>query len=710
MQREQIKNINNFLEDWPTEDSLLSPIMNSIKHNRFESGSVKFLFCDNKEEKGFWVQNIGRFVHLYIFSTLTEWSHQYDLVTEERRKNFLSFYKEAILSEMSNFISQIDIIPKSIHSVIGVIIDAYFWEENMDTPYLSIITRMPQKFSHDIYQQYRSVLETYLTAKGVDYLDANICKIINYLNATDVIIGKAECFLLLLRRMSGFDNNTSISTILKLISHNRCSFDTFRKIICFYIENYNIYKEDSYFSFCNSSKEFEFWKKNSSNYSFALLYFVLQEWRCNDETSIELNWRGLFSNDSHTIQMEQEMKSLKTMIVDKSNSLPKAIVENIGFMIEDYCWKKYNEVPSLITIVVFSSSFVEKYQRLLLCDVKDNLQNFINKIDCFLQFCLILDSNATYVRSNLLELLELTCNNESEKLENILELYPYYGDDFGLTLLQFCQQNHSVYKLSKQAISKYKYHLFVDSWMSVIHKRLEENGKPYSIELCERTSSYMRIIEYLESRHFIFWDKCERSTTQVINDIRKESPRKMRDPVRDNVQAKTKEISIKEKEIIYNNIKSFLSNTLKEGIHLFINETKEQEEGKGKKIELTEDVFKVVYKNLVDNYANKPLPDFSFDTTSSFYWYADRVARVWVFWRAGLSDYINSSASIRDEQRESIKEKFDTFVWGAIKSDVLAWCRSYYRVEDSSCASTDSMLYDNSYYDDNDLKGSERVG
>lgn len=711
----EINEIEEFLSEWPSEESLFSPIINNIKHDRYEDGHVKFLFCDSEEEQLYWKRQIGKYLHLYVFSLLKEWGENNNSsIIRKRCMSFWKFYKDSIQSENYNFLLEIGSVPISIHTRIGFLMDSHLWIDNLYAPYLSVLTNKSMHlFTNDLYLKYSLLFEKYLKTISADFVDSKIKNLIDFCNSTDIIICKGKCFSLIVNKLGG-EEHGGVVNALKSISYNRCSLETFKTIICYYFQNYTIYREKSYISFCNESKAWCFWKENAVSYSSALLYFILKCW-AHDNNALELNhWLGILSGEEHVTELETEMKKLKEKINSHYNDIPKTIVEEIGFMIEEYFWERYHEIPSLLKSIVFSSDYADKYQMLLLDDVKyklkNNLQVLIDKIDSYLQFCLILDSNATFKRTNFLRVLELTCDSESENIENILELYPYYGDDFGLSLLGFCQQNRLKYKLSKQAISRYKHHLFVDSWMSAIQERLEKNEKPYNIELCERTYWHMRIIEYIESRHDIFWSKCECSATQVINNVWKEDPWDKREPVRNNIIFKTKELAQKEKEIIYNNIKPFLLRTLKEGINFFIYETKELEEEKGKKTELTEKVHKVIYKILVEKYANKPLPSFSFDTTRIFYYYADKVARVWVSWEGPFSDVIKRS--IGDAERESIKETFDSDAWSTIKNDVLTWCRSYYSEGVYSCSSTDSMADDNSDYnfDDDDLKGSERVG
>lgn len=672
--------LTDFFEDWPTEDSLLSPIMNSINHNRFEYGSVKFLFCDNKEEQDFWVHNIGTYIHLYVFSILTEWSHQYDSITEERRRNFLSFFKEAILSEIYSFVSQINITPRRIHSAIGIIIDSYLWEEKMEAPYLSTISSMPQMLTNDTYQCYCHLFENFINTKSVVFLDENVCNLLHFCSETDLVVDKRDCFLLLLKRFSGINtNNDGLSKILQSLSVGRCSFNSYKEIICFYFTNYNNYKDHSFISFCNKPNEIYFWREYLSSYSFAFLYFILQEWLHENSNSIELNhWLGIITNGEAANKMEEEMKSFKTIIVNKCQSNSQAIVDNIGFMIEEYFWIKKNEVPSLLNSIAFSSHTVDKYQKLLLDSVKNKRENFFSRIENYLLFCYILDSNATFKRNSLLEVLELTSDNESEKLDTILELFPYYGDDFGLSLLQFCNDNQKLYKLSKQTILKYKFHLFVDSWRFEISKRLGENGRPYSVELCEKTASHKKIVAYLNHRHPIFWNKCDQMSRSVIEKIRYENLDLKRTPVEDRVSSRAEELSRKEKKLIFQKIEANPKEALKEAIWAFLMETKQLAESNGKKINLTEDVSKVLYNFLIEKYTNFDTPEFPYETEAAFDKYGDKVARVWIRRYLIGDDEVSTRDQISSDKFTSIEKTFNEFVWDRIIGDIFEWCKKIY--------------------------------
>ena len=695
---ETLKSIrSNYGEEHPNKSFLKDVLCNIVDDNNFLLGDIVLPYCDDEQVRLFWKKNLEKFdyIHLFPYLVLKLWKNQNpeSELLEKWIESYENEFYASLIKEIEPFISNIasiDVLPPLYVVDVGFIIDSFEWRKNKVLPYFTQFAHNKNLFSDALYDKYVLLLCNSLEKCSQNLSSSDILKMLDYSKTTDIIVRKRACLTAIAERLSGKESNKAdLTTMLMSVLQNRCDFDTYKKVMVFYCENYDLYRDQSCLSFCDNSNEVAFWKENASGYSFILLYLILKEWNGESEKNEELKyWLGLLSSEENSDKFETEMRSLKSQLVDNYKAFPKTIAEKIGFAIDEYFWKKNYETPSLIKSIDISSLYVNKYQGLLLDDAKKNPQKFINKIDCYLQFCRVLDDKEIIAGSNLMELLAITYDGESEQLGEMLMSYPYYGDDFGLSLLHFCKKNRSFYKLSKQAISKYEHHLCVDSWMSVIQERLEESGKPYTRNLCMKTSSYMRIVEYINSRHSVFWDQCNQMAAQVVSEVKNLDPAGKREPVRDGVQTRTAGLMKKEKELIYNNIKSFLFDSLKEGILLFINETKEEEEFNGKKLNLTDKASQVIYKYLVDNYANKPLPQFSFEPSASCYWYADRVARVWVFWIMLAEDTINESYEVTDEQRKSIRENFDKYVWKVIEDDVLGWCRNYYDSSESTSKST----------------------
>ncbi len=711
---DKLKSIrSNYGEEHPNDYFVKDILCNIVDDNNFLLGDSLFPYCDDEQVRSFWKNNLEKYeyIHLFPYLVLKLWQNQKpeSELLEKWIESYENEFYPSLTKEIGPFISYITstIVLPSLYVVdVGFIIDSFEWRKNKVLTHFTQFAHNNNQFSDALYDKYVLLLCNSLEGLGQNLSSYDIPKMLDYSKATDILVCKRACLTAIAERLSGKEGSmTALRAMLMSIPHNRCDFDTYKKMMVFYCENYDLYKDKSCFSFCNNSNEVAFWKDNASVYSFILLYLILKEWNGASENNEELKyWLDLLlSSGENCVQLETEMRSLNSQFVDNYKAFPKTIVEKIGFAIDEYFWKEYNEIPSLIQTVGSSDLYAAKYQKLLLDDAKNNPRNFIDKIDRYLQFCLILDTNATFARPNLLELLAITYNGESEKIGKILESYPYYGDDFGLSLLHFCKKNRSFYKLSKQVISKYENHLCVDSWMSVIQTKLGKRGKPYSVDLCVKTSSYMRIKEYINSRRTVFWDQCHQIATQVVSEIKKLDPVGKREPVRDGVQTRTREHAKEEKELIYNNIKPYLFDSLKEGIMLFVNEIKEEEEFNGIKFNLTDERLQVIYKRLLDKYANKPLPHFSFEPSESCYWYADRVARVWVYWIMLSADTINESYEVTDEQRKSIREKFDANVWDVIENDVLRWCESYYNSDSSSDTSESSSSYSFSSSDDYDI-------
>lgn len=698
MDERQLLIIEEFLSDWQSEDSVLSPIINNIKHSRFEDGHVKFLFCNNEEEQLFWKQHIGKYLHLYVFSLLKEWGDNNSNTVEKRCLSFWQYYKDSIKCEYYNFLLEICSVPISIHTKIGVLMDSHLWRENLETPYLSVLTsKLKYLFTDDIYLKYSLLLEEFLKTKSIDYVDLKMQNLIDFCNSTDIIISKEKCLSSIVNKF-GSNNGGGVITMLKSMPHNRCSLESFKTIVSFCFQNYTTYRGNSYIPFCYESDACCFWKENAFSYSTALLYFSLKFWTRDNNNALELNyWLGMLSSGGYVVTLETEMKNLKDKIVSFYNDIPQTIVEEIGYMIEEYFWGKYNDIPSLIQFVVFPCEFVEKYKKMLLDKVNNNLKDYQEKLESYLQFCLVLDSNATFKKSTFLEILELTCDNESEKIANILELYPYYGDDFGLSLLQFCIDNQELYKLSNKTISKYTFHLFVDSWMYEISKRLGENGRPYNVELCEKTVSHKKIVDFLNHRHPILWNECNQKSKEIVNKIRGEKLTDKRSPVEERVKDMTKELTNREDRLLSGCLKPLIKEALKEGVQNFIIETESLAKNKGKKIPLLEDVSNTIYDYLIRQYLNFDVSEFPGDTGVLSGLYGDKVARIWIRRYMIGDDEVSWESSLSSEKIAGAKIAFDYYIWNNIYDHVIAWCEQNYGKKEP-----EEVYYSSDNYDDND--------
>lgn len=702
---------SNYGEEKPNESFLKDVLCNIVDDNNFLLGDSFLPYCDDEQIQSFWKNNLEKYdyIHLFPYLVLKLWQNQNpeSELLEKWIESYENEFYSHLAKEIEPFISciaSIGVLPSLYVVNVGFIIDSFEWRKIKALPYFTQFAHNKDLFSDALYDKYVLLFCNSLETWSQDISSSDILKMLDYSKTTDIIVHKKACLTAIAERLSEKESSKAdLTTMLMSIPHNRCDFDTYKKMMVFYSENYDLYKDQSCFSFCSNSDEETFWKDKASIYSYVLLYLILQEWK--EESGMledQKYWLDQLSSGENSVLLEKEMRSLKSKFVDEYNLFPKSIVEKIGFVIEAYLWKKYFETPSLIQSVEFSDLYVAKYQKLLLDNAKNNPQICIDKINSYLHFCLVLDTNASFSRSNLLEFLAITSGCKPTKIGKILESYPYYGDDFGLALLHFCEQNQSIYQLSKQAIAKYKFHLYVDSWMSVIKERLGESGKPYNENLCMKTSSYECIVHYMASRFTLFDIECAQVVDQVLNEVKNLDPAGKREPVRNGVKTRTEELCKRERKIIYNNIKTLLADSLKEGILLFISEIK-KEEVKGKKIKLTDEVSQVIYEYLVDKYANKPLPLFPFEPSTNCYGYADRVARVWVSYYRLAADEIKEQYQVSGEQAESIKESYYKYVHNVLLADLVSWCRSYFDPDSSSDTSGSSSSYSISSSDDYDI-------
>lgn len=485
----EIKIVEGFLEDWPGEKALLSPILVNIKHGRYHDGSVEFAFCETSEECEFWKKDIEKYLYLYVYSLLTEWSDNASLIIKKRLNSFIEVHKDKILCDITDFVSRLNTVPLSIHTKIGFIADSYLWKEKLEIPYLTALV---------------------------------------------------------------------------------------------------------------------------------------------------------------------------------------------------------NAFPSLLNSDSLPSSFIDGYKNLLL----NNMWNYQNEIEKYLQFCYVLDSRTKNKKTALEEMLAMTCDKKFDKLENFLPVYPYYGDDFGLALLDFCKKNKSLYKLTSEIIAKYEFQLGVESWLTEIREKLGKDGKPYSVELCKRTSSHKHIVTFLNDCHNPFWDDCNNMAMSVVEKVVKgqNEESSKRSFVRNSLYDGIKKIGGEAKRLMFNKVNSLIVNAKEESVLLFIDEIEKEAMEKGKNIKMTTKVLTEIHSKLISEYVSNNVPEPSLDFDGGFP-YAKKVAETWVTWWA---ENVRNANEISKEQYDDIKNVWNTSVWEIIQNDINGWCESFYGDAniDSSSSYVETLTYD----------------
>lgn len=707
---------SNYGEEHPNESFVDDVLCNIVDDDNYYLGNILLPYCDDENVKSFWKKNLNKdnYVHLFPYIVLELWQNQnsesefLNSWIESYEKEFKSFLIDEIGFFLENF--RDDLLPPNYVVEIGYIIDSFQWLKLKLCPTFTTYACNKKLFTDDLYGKYVLLFVNSLEGYSQDTMLCTIQTLLKYASTTDIIVHKKECFIAIVERLSNVGKrDAELSEILMSIPQNRCNLDTYKEVIAFYLKNYNVYKDRTCFSFCRHYGEEDFWRNNVSAYNYVALYVALKEWN-DDYNVVELKyWLGMFSSGEISVLLEREMKTLIKQISDDTNNVPKSITEKIGFIIEAYFWERYYKIPSLLKSIVFSSDYVDKYQRLLLDDAnhksKNDFQVLIERIDSYLQFCLVLDSNASFMKSNFLIFLELTCNNESDKLVSILALYPYYGDEYGLTLLKYCIDNAKLYKLSNKDIDKYNFRLSVDSWLTEIKRKLGNNSVPYNSELCKQTCSHNKIVEVINSKQSALWDELCKMTIDVVDDVRIENPSGKRIPVRNTVYSKTKEICTNSKKEIFSSLHNLLIDAKKEGISLFIDMCKEYALKNGKKIALTQKVINTINDYLVEHYIDETIPSYSMDFEKG-YGFADRVAREWVnYWMLASDDMMEK---ISENQLNRIRDSFNTFVWEPMKDELIQLCTNFYGYAtwdfDSSTSNYNSSYGDNysSDYDNDD--------
>lgn len=109
MNATQINEMLLFLEDWPTDDNLSSPFINSILHKQYVDGNLNYLPYEDDLAASFWFEHIASCSHFYVYAILNKWQIEStsNLVAQRKDTYSIKFTKE-IVQEMEQLLSYLE--------------------------------------------------------------------------------------------------------------------------------------------------------------------------------------------------------------------------------------------------------------------------------------------------------------------------------------------------------------------------------------------------------------------------------------------------------------------------------------------------------------------------------------------------------------------------------------------------------------------------
>lgn len=225
-----MKAINNLkyiheLLDKEDDYSLLERILDDIHDNkRLNSGEDKHVVyylqvCDDEKsgEKDFWVNNIRRLCHLYVYAMLFNWNEQWpeDVKLKERLESIQSSFSNEIATEIKLFEdNKSEEDPSAILWEVKFITDVLQWKCKKEVPQFTeeqtlYLLSNPQK------------QERYLYLLNNENLDTVIKNLENYLRfciVIDNMQGDTKCLTSFVKRLYGKEDTINFNEMLKNIS------------------------------------------------------------------------------------------------------------------------------------------------------------------------------------------------------------------------------------------------------------------------------------------------------------------------------------------------------------------------------------------------------------------------------------------------------------------------------------------------------------
>lgn len=105
MKEQRLKNILDFLNDWPTDESVSSPFVNNIKNGRYSDDVLDYLPTDDKFFVEFWSRHIASYLHFYVYTMMHTWISETSSDTVlQREKSYVNHFFDTVVEEMNGLL------------------------------------------------------------------------------------------------------------------------------------------------------------------------------------------------------------------------------------------------------------------------------------------------------------------------------------------------------------------------------------------------------------------------------------------------------------------------------------------------------------------------------------------------------------------------------------------------------------------------------
>ena len=222
MEEKKMEGITLFLNRFPKDAPLLSIIINSITHEEFSysrSGQiVEFPFCDNKNNRDFWRDNICTYAHLYVYAMLFRWSKETgseDIL--KRYDGFVGKFFDRIIIDMSTFLShrldneeETDAIPDTLMNSMEYVVVEFLCKHLFD-PELIIAFERNGQLTALLYERYLKMINTDVQTADIEKLSGQLTTILeSFKKVGENIKHCRTCIISIIERLCNEDKYSSL--------------------------------------------------------------------------------------------------------------------------------------------------------------------------------------------------------------------------------------------------------------------------------------------------------------------------------------------------------------------------------------------------------------------------------------------------------------------------------------------------------------------
>lgn len=356
----------------------------------------------------------------------------------------------------------------------------------------------------------------------------------------------------------------------------------------------------------------------------------------------------------------------------------------LSMLVDQYSWRRYHYAPNQTEVIkgkglLYNKDEIKSLAEDYILTLQDSIKNadvfFVTDTNKVLSYCINVDSLVENGKC-FYNVLKNLIKRDNLSLEEILVSLPFYGCEFEKELLTFCKLNRSLYNISSTVIQKLEYKYIFNLMTGKTEEEIikSANRFPYNANEGKQTKIYDELLSYVDTRHDLFWKRCNSSVVDIINKSRElDKWTDKRDWARPKISRIIKEKYLKEIEYIIQKSEQKILQIKGECINKFVDNVFKDFSNV---LEIDNQTIAQASENIKENLKKKYLvravwkPE-EMTTLVLTHSYSNAVVNTWIDYKWLDNDIVRYPNEITEDRYSYIKKCFDDEIWHFLRDDTI---------------------------------------